>query len=58
MMPDLGKYASAVLLSYAASIALFALIIGISWWQSRRTKAALREIEARRNDTHRNEEAR
>lgn len=49
MMPDLGKYADAVLSAYAATIALILLLVIFSWVQSRRTKAALKEIEDRRN---------
>lgn len=47
MMPDLGKYAFEVLLSYAASLVLLALIVALSLWQGRRVKRQLAEIEAR-----------
>jgi heme exporter protein D len=47
MMPDLGKYAFAVLASYGASVALLAAIVGASLWQRARVKAQLRELEAR-----------
>ncbi|MEN8893899.1 heme exporter protein CcmD [Planktotalea arctica] len=49
MMPDLGKYADAVLGAYAASIVLLIAIVALSIWQARRTKAALDDVEKRRN---------
>ena len=49
MMPDLGKYADAVLSAYAVSIVLLIGIVVLSVWQSRRAKAALEEMEKRRN---------
>jgi len=49
MMPDLGKYADAVLSAYAASLVLLAVIVALSVWQSRRIKAQLADVEARRN---------
>lgn len=47
MMPDLGKYAFAVLASYGASLALLVAIVGMSLWRGARVKAQLREVEAR-----------
>ena len=47
MIPDLGKYAAAVIGSFAASILLIAALILWSVWQSGRVKRALREAEAR-----------
>lgn len=47
MMPELGKYAGAVLSSYAASITLIAVLVGVSLWQSAKVRRALREVEAR-----------
>lgn len=47
MMPDLGKYAFAVLSSYAASILLLAAVILLTVWQGRRVRRALDEVEAR-----------
>lgn len=47
MMPDLGKYAGAVIGSYAATILLIAGLVAYSLWQSRRAKSALAEVEAR-----------
>lgn len=49
MMPDLGKYADAVLSAYAASIVLIIAIVALSVWQSKRAKAALKDVEARKN---------
>lgn len=46
-MPELGKYAFAVLGSYLASAALIAVLVGLTLWQSARMKRALAEIEAR-----------
>lgn len=47
MMPDLGKYAGAVLGSYAASIALIVILVGWSLWRGARVRRALAEVEAR-----------
>ncbi len=47
MMPDLGKYAGAVLGAYGISLLLLAAIVGLSLWQSRRMKRRLDEAEAR-----------
>ena len=47
MMPDLGKYAFAVLGSYLATAVLIAALVALSLWQSARMKRALAEIEAR-----------
>lgn len=44
-MPDLGKYAEAVLSAYAVSLVLLAGIVMLSLWAGRRARAALREIE-------------
>lgn len=46
-MPDLGKYAGAVLSSWAATLLLVALVIAVSWWQSARVKRKLEAAEAR-----------
>lgn len=50
MMPDLGKYAGAVLSAYGASLVLLAGIILISWLQARAARRRLAEAEARRGD--------
>lgn len=47
MMPELGKYAFAVLASYGATLALLVAVVGLSVWQSKRVKRALAEVEAR-----------
>lgn len=47
MMPELGKYAVAVLGSYAATAVLIAALVGLSVWQAARMKRALAEVEAR-----------
>ncbi|MFZ5964646.1 heme exporter protein CcmD [Thalassococcus sp. BH17M4-6] len=51
MIPDLGKYAGAVLSSYAVSIGLIVLLVALSVWQSRKARAALERVEgkAKRN---------
>jgi heme exporter protein D len=47
-MVDLGKYADAVLSAYAVSIALIIALVVWTLWRSRKVKAALAEVEARR----------
>jgi len=47
-MPELGKYAGAVLWSWVATLVLVALLIAMTWMQSRKAKAELDAIEARR----------
>lgn len=47
MMPDLGKYAFAVLGSYAASIVLILALVALSLWQGARVRDRLREVEER-----------
>jgi len=44
-MPDLGKYAFEVLAAYGVSLTLLAAIVLLSWWQSRKSKAALERAE-------------
>ncbi|MDB5665831.1 heme exporter protein CcmD [Cypionkella sp.] len=46
-MMELGKYAVAVIGSYAASIALIVVLVALSLWKSARVKRALAEVEAR-----------
>lgn len=48
MIPDLGKYAFTVLMSYGASLALLVLLIGLSLRRGARVRRELDEIEARR----------
>jgi heme exporter protein D len=47
MMPDLGKYQTEVLSSYAVSITLIVLLVAVSILRARKTKAALTEVEQR-----------
>ena len=47
MIPELGKYAEAVLSSYAASIVLLAGLVILSLRNGRRARRALEEIEQR-----------
>ncbi|MGR3454997.1 heme exporter protein CcmD [Pseudooceanicola sp.] len=49
MMPELGKYAGAVLSAYALTLLLLAALVAVSLWRARRVKAALEKVEARRN---------
>ncbi|CUH62411.1 heme exporter protein CcmD [Thalassovita gelatinovora] len=46
-MPDLGKYAQAVLASYAVSIALIVAMIVVSILRARKMKVQLKEVEGR-----------
>ena len=46
-MPDLGKYAEAVLSSYAVSLLLLIVLVALSWRRSARIKKILRDIENR-----------
>jgi heme exporter protein D len=46
-MPELGKYAEAVIWSYIASIALIVGVVALSLWQNARAKRALAEAESR-----------
>lgn len=47
MMPDLGKYAAAVLSSYGASLALIIGLVLASLWRSVRVRRSLEEVEER-----------
>ncbi len=48
-MPELGKYATAIFSAWGLSLGALALLIGISWVQSRRARRALDAAEARQN---------
>jgi len=48
MIPELGKYAGAVLSSYGISLALLAGLILLSLWRGARIRRQLDEVEARR----------
>lgn len=55
MIPDLGKYAGAVLSAYAISLLLMAAIVLVSLWRARVVKQQLKDVEARvkqASDTH------
>jgi heme exporter protein D len=47
MMPDLGKYATVVLSSYAAGVVLIGVLVALTLWRGARVRAALRAVEAR-----------
>lgn len=51
-MPELGKYAVAVLASYGATIALLGALVGLSLWRSARMRRVLNEVEARQGASH------
>lgn len=51
MMPELGKYAFAVLSSYGVSILLLLAVVVLTLWQGKRVKRALDEVEARQGKT-------
>lgn len=51
-MPELGKYAFAVVGSYGATAVLIALLVALSLWQSGRIRRALAEVEARQEKSH------
>ena len=46
-MMELGKYAGAVIGSYAASVVLILALVGLSIWKGARVKRDLAEVEAR-----------
>ncbi|MCF6317459.1 MAG: heme exporter protein CcmD [Marinosulfonomonas sp.] len=48
MMPDLGKYQTEVLASYAVTLVLLLGLLAMSWIKGRRVAKALREVEERR----------
>lgn len=48
-MPDLGRYATEVLLAYGVSLALIGALILWVWARSRRAKRDLATLEARQN---------
>ncbi len=55
MMPELGKYAFAVLSSYGASLALIVALVGWSILRGRQVKRQLAEVEARQKGTERSD---
>lgn len=46
MMPELGKYAFVILMSYALSLGLLSLLIAVTVARYRSAKAALNAVEA------------
>ncbi|WP_095589054.1 heme exporter protein CcmD [Actibacterium ureilyticum] len=50
MIPDLGKYAFTVLMSYGASLGLLAVLIGLSLRRGARVRRALEDVESRRRE--------
>lgn len=44
-MPDLGKYAFEILMSYGISLGLLAILVGLSWRHAVRAKVALEKVE-------------
>lgn len=57
MMPDLDRYAGTVLGAYGVTLALLALLIGLSLWRSSRVARELARMETR-TDRSRVEESR
>jgi heme exporter protein D len=51
MIPDLGKYAVAVLSSYGLSVAMIVGLVLLSYVQGRRVKRQLADVEARQGKT-------
>ena len=51
-MPDLGKYADAVLSAYAASILLLVVLVVLTFLRGRKVRAEMTRVEQRmkRND--------
>lgn len=47
-MPELGKYAGAVLGAYGISILLIAGLVALSVWQAARMRAKLQDVEDRK----------
>ncbi|KPU84092.1 hemagglutination activity protein [Marinosulfonomonas sp. PRT-SC04] len=47
-MPDLGKYQTEVLASYAVTLLLLLTLLALSWIKGWRVARALREVEDRR----------
>ncbi|MFN4128792.1 MAG: heme exporter protein CcmD [Paracoccaceae bacterium] len=47
MMPDLGRYAVAVLSSYGVTLGLLVALVVLTVWRGRRIKRQLAEVETR-----------
>ncbi|MEZ5750715.1 MAG: heme exporter protein CcmD [Paracoccaceae bacterium] len=53
MMPDLGNYATEILLAYGLSLGLLGALIAWLWARGRAVKRTLATLESRRSpDTH------
>lgn len=52
-MPELGKYAGAVLGAWGITLGLLALLVVLTWIQARNAKRKHDEIEARRTSGNR-----
>lgn len=50
MMPDLGRYAGAVLSAYGLSLALIGALVALVVWRAGRVRRALAAAEARRQE--------
>ncbi|MEL7132897.1 MAG: heme exporter protein CcmD [Pseudomonadota bacterium] len=46
-MPDLGKYADAVLSAYAVSVVLLVAIVALTLWRGRKVRAEMENVERR-----------
>lgn len=46
-MPDLGKYADAVLSAYAVSIVLLVGFVLLTLWRGRRVRVEMQDVERR-----------
>ncbi|MBC57465.1 MAG: heme exporter protein CcmD [Confluentimicrobium sp.] len=53
MMPDLGKYAVAVLSSYGVTLALLAGLVGLTLLRGARVRRQLDAVEQRRGEKQR-----
>lgn len=51
MMPDLGKYATEVVLAYGVSIGLLVVIVAQSMRRASKVRARLEQVEARKGRT-------
>jgi len=52
MIAALGKYAGAVLWSYAAAITLILALVALSLWRAAKVRSALRAVEDRLEKPH------
>ncbi len=52
MMPELGKYAGAVLASYGVGLGLVVALVGASLWRGAKVRRLLREVEYRQGRTN------